>query len=78
MMKVSFNGWRERFAKSYLGWVIASFFMLVLNWLLDIVLQRDVVPLTPDLLYIIPIACLFGGLFFASIFSLFPGSLNDD
>jgi len=52
--------------------------MLVLSWLLDIVLQRDAVSLTTNLLYIVPIACLFGGLFFASIFSLFPGALNDD
>jgi len=77
MINVSLKDWRRRFLSSYFGWVIMSFIMLICSWLLDVVLGRDAISFTPELIYIVPIACMFGGLFFASIFSLFPGRSND-
>ena len=76
MMKLSIKGWQQRFTRSYWGWVIMTFFLLILNWFIDLALGRDAVALTPNLLYQVPIGCLFGGLFFASFLSLFPEFLK--
>jgi len=72
-MRPTTEGWFIRFKGTFVMYTILSFFMIVINGVIDKYLKHQDFPFSWDMLYLMPITCIFGGVFFASFFSLFPG-----